>query len=241
MRGKAQIMTTRKAALKLSDASAAQKAVARLSSRERLARTIGPQLTYITAPYSGEVILVKRPDIVSLATNKDWPQPLTAAARTLITEGDAALKTPERIEKYLDLQHRVIVALARVETPEMVEARALDEEESAAATAAWEAAHKAALEAKDEGALSDLTSRAPSPTTAHRDAALEGVDPDDLKPLFVMPGQEPDDDQLVLLRPGDGETPNLARGEFKFHMNDLYSLMGQLMTFQAGGLIMFRR
>lgn len=235
------IMTPRKTALKIADATTKQKAVARLTSRERLARTIGPQLTYITAPYSGETILVQRPDIVALATNKDWPQPLTAAARTLISEGDASLKTPDRIASYMDLQHRAIVLLARVEPAELVEARALDEEATDAAKAAWDAEHKAALEAKDEAAVNALTSKAPAPITEHRDAVLATLDPDDLKPLFVMPGATPDDEQLILLRPGDGDVPNIADGEFKFHMNDLYSLMGQLMTFQAGGLIMFRR
>lgn len=234
-------MTTRKTVLKLAEASAKQKAAARLSSRERLARTLGPQLAYVTAPYSGETILVQRPDIVALATNKDWPQPLTAAARTLISEGDGALKTPDKIATYMDLQHRAIVLLARVEPAELVEARALDEEATEAAKAAWEAEHKAALEAKDDAAVAALTVKAPTPTTEHRDAVLATLDPDDLKPLFVLPGQEPDDDQLVLLRPGDGRVPDIADGEFKFHMNDLYSLMGQLLTFQAGGLLTFRK
>lgn len=233
--------TPRKTALKIADATAKQKAVARLTTRERLARTLGPQMAYVTAPYSGETILVVRPDIVALATNKDWPQPLTAAARTLITEGDAALKTPERIEKYLDLQHRAIVALARVEPPELIEARALDEEAWEADKAEWDRSHRAALAAKDEATLSALTAAMPTQKTAHRDAALALVDPDTLKPLFVMPGDEPDDDQLILLRPGDGQSPDAARGEFRFHMNDLYSLMGQLMTIQAGGLLTFRR
>lgn len=233
--------TPRKTALKLSEATAKQRAVARLTTRERLARTIGPQLTYVTAPYSGETILVQRPDIVALATNKDWPQPLTAAARTLISEGDAALKSPDRIATYFDLQHRAIVMLARIEPPELVEARALDEEAFEAAKAAWEAEHQVALAAKDDAAVSALTARTPTQKTTHRDAVLATLSPDDLRPLFVMPGTEPDDDQLVLLRPGDGEVPDIARGEFKFHMNDLYSLMGQLMTFQAGGLLTFRR
>lgn len=233
--------TPRKTALKLSEATAKQKAAARLTTRERLARTIGPQLTYVTAPYSGETILVQRPDIVALATNKDWPQPLTAAARTLISEGDAALKTADKIATYLDLQHRAIVMLARIEPPELVEARAKDEEAFEAAKAAWETEHQAALAAKDEAAVSASTATAPVAKTEHRDAVLATLHPDDLKPLFVMPGTEPDDDQLVLLRPGDGEVPDIAAGEFKFHMNDLYSLMGQLMTFQAGGLLTFRR
>lgn len=234
-------MTTRKTVLKLAEASAKQKAAARLSSRERLARTLGPQLAYVTAPYSGETILVQRPDIVALATNKDWPQPLTAAARTLISEGDAALKSPDKIATYMDLQHRAIVLLARVEPPELVEARALDEDAFEAAKAAWEVEHKAALESGDEVAANALNSRIPKLASDHRDAVLATLDPDDLKPLFVLPGQEPDDDQLVLLRPGDGRVPDIADGEFKFHMNDLYSLMGQLLTFQAGGLLTFRK
>jgi len=234
-------MTPRKTALKIADATTKQKAVARLTSRERLARTMGPRMTYITAPYSGETILVVRPDIVSLATNKNWPQPLTAAARTLISEGDVTLKAPERISTYLELQHRVVVALARVEPPELVEARALDEEAFEASRAEWEAEHKAAMASGDEAAISESTAKTPTAKTEHRDAALKGLDPDDLKPLFVMPGETPDEDQLVLLRPGDGESPDEAAGEFRFHMHDLYSLMGQLMTFQAGGLIMFRR
>lgn len=234
-------MSPRAARAKVADNRAKQLTVARLSSRERLARTMGPRMTYITAPYSGETILVVRPDIVSLATNKDWPQPLTAAARTLISEGDTSLKAPDRISTYLELQHRVIVALARIEPPELVEARALDEEDFNAAKAEWESEHQAALAAGDEAAVNATTAKSPTAKTEHRDAVLLGLDPDDLKPLFVMPGQEPDDDQLILLRPGDGESPDEAKGEFRFNMHDLYSLMGQLMTFQAGGLIMFRR
>lgn len=233
-------MTTRKTALKLTEATHQQKVIARLTSRERLARTIGPQLTYVTAPYSGETILVQRPDIVALATNKDWPQPLTAAARTLISEGDTALKTPDRIATYLDLQHRAIVMLARIEPPELIEARAVDEEEHEAAKAQWEAEHKKALATKDDAAVNALTAQTPTLKTTHRDAVLATLDPDDLRPLFVLPGTEPADDQLIMLRPGDGESPDISRGEFRFHMNDLYSLMGQLMTFQAGGLLMFR-
>ena len=173
-------MTPRKTALKIADATAKQKAVARLTSRERLARTIGPQLTYITAPYSGETILVQRPDIVALATNKDWPQPLTAAARTLISEGDAGLKTPDRIANYMDLQHRAIVLLARVEPAELVEARALDEEATEAAKAAWDAEHKAALEAKDEAAVSALTSKAPAPINPVRGSAGASRNPENM-------------------------------------------------------------
>ena len=218
-----------------------QQTAERLTSRERLARTMGPRMTYITAPYSGETILVVPPDIVSLATNKNWPQPLTAAARTLISEGDVTLKAPERIGTYLELQHRVIVALARVEPPELVEARALDEEAFNAAKAEWEAEHQAALAAGDEAAVNESTAKTPAAKTEHRDAVLKTLDPDDLRPLFVLPGETPDEDQLILLRPGDGQSPDEAQGEFRFHMHDLYSLMGQLMTFQAGGLIMFRR
>lgn len=234
-------MSPRAANAKIADNRAKQQHVARLTSRERLARTMGPQVTYITAPYSGETILAVRPDIVSLATNKDWPQPLTAAARTLISDGDTALKTPDRIGTYMDLQHRVIVSLARVEPAELVEARALDEEAYNAAKAEWEAEHQAALASGDDAALNASTAKTPKASTEHRDALLSTLDPDDLKPLFVMPGQEPDDDQLILLRPGDGQSPDAAKGEFRFHMNDLYALMGQLMTLQAGGLIMFRR
>lgn len=234
-------MSPRASNAKIAANRAKQQTVARLTSRERLARTMGPRMTYITAPYSGETVLVVRPDIVSLATNKDWPQPLTAAARTLISEGDTSLKAPDRISTYMDLQHRVIVSLARVEPPELVEARALDEEAFNATKAEWEAEHQAALASGDESGVNATTAKTPTATTEHRDAVLQGLDPDDLKPLFVMPGQEPDDDQLILLRPGDGESPDGAKGEFRFNMNDLYSLMGQVMTFQAGGLIMFRR
>lgn len=244
-------MTTRKTALKIADHSAKQKSVERLSSRERLMRTIGPQVTYVTSPLAGEQILVKRPDVTALATNKDWPQPLTAAARTLIAEGDEKLKTPERIATYMELMYRTVLGLALVEPPELIEARALDDEEYEAARAEWEAARKPADKPKTQDELGAALARlgevldktgggAPVRKDTHRDAVLAGLDPDDLSPLFVAYGKDADEDQMVLLAPGDGRVPDNARGEFKFNNNDLYSIMGQLMTFQAGGLATFR-
>lgn len=244
-------MTTRKTALKIADHSSKQKSVERLSSRERLMRTIGPQVTYVTAKESGESILIRRPDIVALATNKDWPQPLTAAARTLISEGDEKLKTPERIGVYMDLMYRAVLSLALVEPPELVEARAMDDEDYEAAMEIWREERKVAkTEApKVEAALSAALARleaavdaanAPARQTTHQDAVLAGLDPDGLDPLFVAYGKDAGEDQMVLLAPGDGRTPSAELGEFKFNINDLYSIMGQLMTFQAGGLATFR-
>lgn len=233
-------MTTRKAAQKIADHSAQQKVIARLSSRERLMRSIGPQITYVTAPVSGEMLLMRRPDIVALATNKDWPQPLTAAARMLITEGPDSMGTPERIPNYLDLIYRVVLQLACVEPAELIEARAQDEQDYEAAKAAWEAEHKAALKAGDEAGVHATTARTPVLESKHTDAALAGVDADSLRPLFVAAGKDADEDQMILLAPGDGLSPNHERGEFKFHMNDLYTVMRQLFVFQAGGLITFR-
>ncbi len=234
-------MSPRPARVKIGENRDKQRQLAATNNLDRLARSIGPQVAYVVAPYCGEQILVQRPDLTALTTHKDWPQPLTSMARTLITEGDTTLKSPEKIDDYLDLQYRVVVKLARIEPEELATARAQDEAEFEDAQEAWNAEHKAALEAGDQEAAGALQSRRPLPKNAHRDEALMAIDVADLRPLFVTPGEAPDEDQLVLLRPGDGAVASGKDGTFRFTINDLYALMGQIMTVQAGGLITFRR
>ena len=219
-------MTTRKTALKLADASAAQKAAARLTSRERLARAIGPQVFYARAPQTGEDLLFVRPDLVALTKHKEWPQPLTAMARTLIYEGDRTLREIDKLDRYLELQHLIIVELARVEPQELVEAREADSLEYEGLVAAWEA--------------SDKKGKRPEDPRRSQLAVMRELDVDALKPLFVMPGQEPDDDQLVLLVPGDNLPVSSDRAAIRFTIQDMLSLTGEVLTNQAGTLARFR-
>lgn len=234
-------MSPRAATAKVAANRAKQQRFEAISSRDRLARSIGPQAAYVVAPYCGEQILIQRPDLTAFTRHKDWPQPLTSMARTLITEGDTTLKAPERIDNYLDLQYRVIVELARIEPEELAAARARDEAEFKAAQEAWDAEQAAALAAKDQEAAGALQATRPLMKNTHRDEVLAQVDASSLRPLFVTPEDSPDEDQLILLRPGDGEVASAEQGTFRFTINDLYSLIGQVMTVQAGGLITFRR
>jgi len=219
-------MTTRKTVLKLAEASAKQKAAARLSSRERLAQAIGPQAYYAFAPNSDVELLFVRPDLVSLTKHKDWPQPLTAMARTLVYEGDKTLRVPEKLDQYLELQHRIIVELARVEPPELLAAKDADDADYEAKIAAW----------AEGGKVGTMPQRG----TQHRDAALRGLVVDNLKPLFVVPGEEPDEDQLVLLVPGDGLAPSPAESSIRLTIQDLLVLTGAALTNQAGSMSRFR-
>lgn len=219
-------MSPRTARAKIDANRDKQRAFAALSARERLARAIGPQAFYATAEKSGVDILFVRPDLVALTKHKDWPQPLTGMARTLVYEGDRTLRVPEKLDQYLELQHRIIVELARVEPAALLEANAADDAEFAERLAAW-----------NEG---DKKGKAPVPTHIHRDNALQSLDTETLKPLFVLPGGEPDEDQLVLLIPGDNQTPSLGENSVRLTIQDLLVLTGAVLSNQAGSLARFR-
>lgn len=207
-------------------ANRAKQAAAVLTSRERLARAVGPQVFYARAPQAGEELLFVRPDLVSLTKHKEWPQPLTAMARTLIYEGDRTLREIDKLDRYLELQHLIIVELARVEPQELIEAREADRLAHEGQVAAWEA--------------SDKKGKRPEDSRTGTMAVMRALETEALKPLFVMPGQEPDDDQLVLLVPGDDLPVSSGGAAIRFTIQDMLALTGEVVTNQAGALARFR-
>lgn len=219
-------MSPRAARAKVADNRANQVHAAVLSSRERLARAVGPQVFYARAPQTGEDLLFVRPDLVALTKHKEWPQPLTAMARTLIYEGDRTLRETDKLERYLELQHLIIVELARVEPQELIAAREADRLEHEGLVAAWEA--------------SDKKGKRPEDSRRSQLAVMRELDVTALKPLFVMPGQEPDDDQLVLLVPGDNLPVSSDGAAVRFTIQDMLALTAEVLTNQAGTLARFR-
>lgn len=220
-------------------------------SSVRLLDTIGPDVVQVTAPGAGVKLLVDRPDLAEVARRKHWPQPLTAMVRQIIAEGLQKQTATGSIDRYLDLCFWLVRDAARVDPPELVEAMAADEAEYEESLAAWQAEVDAARkelagakEGSEEAAaarllIEDLKSPRPAPQGTHAGAVLRELDGANLKRLFV--DIEPDEDQLILLPPGDPRRPRVEERTFKFTQGDLFALAPAIMLHQEGGFGMFRQ
>ena len=235
------------------------------STAQRLSRVLGPEVAQVLAPITGEKFLVDRPDITELARARHFPAPLTAMVRTIISKGTDQVTAPAQIEQYLSLCYELVLACARVDPPELIEAMDADAEAHEDATRAWqaevdemEAESRRLFDAKSSAAddgvreslerewkvvARDLTAKRaakPELDSSRTRAALRAIDADTLKPLFVRPGEDADEDQLILLPPGDSTRPRAKDRTWKFGINDYTQLGAQIMTFQEGGFGIFR-
>ncbi|MCE7938182.1 MAG: hypothetical protein DYG90_06195 [Chloroflexi bacterium CFX6] len=221
----------------------------RLSSAAALLASIGPDVVQVTAPSAGVKILVDRPDLAEFARRRNLPAPLSAAVRSIIAEGLQKQTQASNIERYLDLCYHLVASCARVDPPELAEAMAADEAEHERLVGLWQAeldAARAALsaaEGTDDETMRRIEAEAvkaaqPKPVTASVDKVLGEIDASELRPLFVE--RDPDEDQLVLLPPGDPGRPSAEHRVFKFSVSDYFAMGPQIMLHQEGGFGMFR-
>jgi len=221
-----------------------------MPSSARLLSSIGPAVAQVTAPGAGVKLLVDRPDLAELAKRKQWPAPLTAMVRSIISEGVQKQTGADRVDRFLDLCFWLVRDSARVDPPELVEAMAADEEEHARAMAAWQVEFDAARQAIRDAAegsperaaallaAEDLKATKPAPATTNTDRVLAEIDPTTLRRLFV--DIEPDEGQLILLPPGDPRRPSEAERMYKFSSGDYFSVGPQILYHQEGGFGTFR-
>lgn len=225
------------------------KARPRLSSAAALLASIGPDVVQITAPTAGVKLLVDRPDLAEFAKRRNLPAPLSAAVRSIIAEGLQKQTQASNIERYLDLCYHLVASCARVDPPELVEAMEADETEHRRLVDLWQAefdAARAALaaasgtdeEAAREAGAQAVAAARPREVTAAVERVLAEIDSSTLRPLFVE--RDPDEDQLVLLPPGDPGRPSAEHRVFKFAVSDYFTMGPQIMLHQEGGFGMFR-
>lgn len=222
-----------------------QRTESMLASRARIERRMGPPVVEAPAPKAGLVYLLQRVDMLDLVKHGHWPKPLVAQVNQLIVDGSEGALTAANAEKYCDMCYRVVMACAVVPPDEVEELggppprpdspprrppvgateaqmRAFERDRKA-----WEKELAAYEEQREEWG-------------EEMQRTLRAIDPKSLRPLFVEPGEEQGDDQLVLLPPGSPEAPDAAAGEVKLAYQDLMSLTSLVFEYQTGPLLIFR-
>lgn len=221
----------------------------RLSSAARLLGSIGPNVVQIKARTADVKILVDRPDLAEFAKRRHLPAPLSAAVRSIIAEGLQKQTQASNIERYLELCYHLVRECARVDPPEIEAAMEIDDAEHVRLLALWQEeidAARAALaaasgtddEAAREAEAKMVLAARPKEVTTQVDRVFREIDSAELKPLFVA--RDPDEDQLVLLPPGDKGRPSAEHRVFKFSTSDYFDMGPQIMLHQEGGFGYFR-
>lgn len=241
-------------------------------SRQSLLEAQGPPVVPVLLDVAGEMVLIRRVHLPTLARNGAIPKPLTAAIRKLTEYGVNGAQ--DRMEPDTYLETCVALARAAVVVPPAEMMDALEQandvlselpeddsvmDEARQLTALQSALESMAPEADESGRrLTRKLARAAQQRLANderlkevreiRDKAFKiiedaarGVDPDDLRPLFVATDQKPGEDQLVLVEDptdtGDAD-PALC---VSLHRADLNALTRAIYVNGPGAFARFRR
>lgn len=232
-------MATKRASGAVQKNAAGQQRESLFASRSRLLARIGPPVFEAAAPKAGAVFLMRRYDLMALVRRGHWPKPITSQVSKLVMEGVKTPSAGDETDRFTDMCHALVVASAIV-PPAQIEALG-GPPESEPELPILPGMPADTLEARlvENAKRAEARERTVGEWRRAVREALAGVDLDDCEPLFVERGEEPSENQLVLVRHGDPVPADPSKGEVQLHLNDLVSLATAISSFQTGALATF--
>ena len=187
-------------------------------TRDAFLRSQGPPVVEVSLGALGVTVLMRRVDLLDLARRGADYYPFRSAVYGMIRMKGLYKEQLEvdGLADTLDLAARIALDTIVVPPDGYLEAADLDDAEHEALREAWQAEITAALDAGDKARADVLKLSPPPRPTTHTAPVLAAVRAADLRPLFVEPGEQPDEDQVVLryaLPDDDGGYTDYASGE----------------------------